>query len=346
MLEAMPDKQNVYRSYGEKLISLFARLLFSGESYSLTELSRMLECSKQTVLRLVENIHMAYGVELEELFQGNRKYFRIKKPAKGTPVLCLTEMEMNVLSMCRAFAEHLLGRKQFEEATQALLKTSALLSQERKPSLKYFASFRPGTIDYTPHHETMRTLIQAMEERRVCKLIYRATYGAKSKTFYIKPLKIFSHKDTVYLHARLARTPGKPYKEPDFDPLLAVHRINEVEMTDKLFEFPKDYDFEKVFNREFGVIKDKAFEVEVQFKGWAAKYVTERTWSPNQKIIEDGSGKIRLSFVTASEEELTAWLLSFGEEAILLKPRWLVKKVKEKIESLHKAYLQGSSEVP
>ena len=40
-----------HKSYGQKLISLFVRLLFSGESYSLTELARMLDCSNQSLRR-------------------------------------------------------------------------------------------------------------------------------------------------------------------------------------------------------------------------------------------------------------------------------------------------------
>jgi len=42
----MPRKKDIYSSYGQKLISLFAKLLFTGESHSLTDLSRMLGCSK------------------------------------------------------------------------------------------------------------------------------------------------------------------------------------------------------------------------------------------------------------------------------------------------------------
>ncbi len=52
------------RSYGEKLISLFAKLLFTGRRYSLTELARSLGCSKQTVLRLIDDISLAYEVPI------------------------------------------------------------------------------------------------------------------------------------------------------------------------------------------------------------------------------------------------------------------------------------------
>ena len=136
----------------------------------------------------------------------------------------------------------------------------------------------------------------------------------------------------------MARTPGRPYTEPDFDPLLAVHRINRVEMTDRYFEFPEDYDFEKVFNREFGVMKEEAFEVKVEFSGWAAKYVAERIWSPDQKIENKGRGKIRLYFTASSEPELLSWLLSFGDEAKLLKPDRLVKEAREIVKKMHETY--------
>jgi len=42
---------------------------------------------------------------------------------------------------------------------------------------------------------------------------------------------------------------------------LAIHRIRKIEITARLFEIPKDYDFEKVFNKNFGVIKEDAFKV-------------------------------------------------------------------------------------
>ena len=337
----MPEKIDIYRSYGQKLISLFAKLLFSGESYSLTELSKLFSCSKQTILRLIDDIRKPYGVEVEEVMNGNRKHFRIRRPGGAPPPLSMTDMEMSTLFMCRAFAEHLLGRSLFEESTRALVKSQALLPGKEAASLDHFASFKPGSIDYTPHQASMRTLIEAMEKKRICKITYKSTMAASPKTFYIKPLKIFSHRDTIYLHARLARKPSSPYTKPDYDPLLAIHRIVEVEPTDRQFEYPNDYDFEEVFNKNFGIIKDDAFEVEVEFSGFAARYVAERMWSPNQQIRPVDDDKIVLTFDATSVPEVISWLLSFGEEARLMRPDWLVEEVKEKIEMLSGAYFSS-----
>jgi predicted DNA-binding transcriptional regulator YafY len=247
-------------------------------------------------------------------------------------------MDMNILSMCQAFAKHLMGDRLFEEATQALLKSRALVPEGKGTSPVHFGSFRPGSIDCTAHQETFQKLIKAMGEKRICKITYRAMWDGRAMSYYVKPLKIFSHKDTVYLHARKARSPGQKHGEADYDPLLAVHRIKEVEITDRRFEFPSDYNFEKLFNKEFGVIKEDAFRVTVEFKGWAAGFVSERTWSPDQKILKRRDGTIRLTFTTSSEPEFISWLLSFREEAKALRPKWLVDTVKQALEATTRMY--------
>ncbi len=80
--------------------------------------------------------------------------------------------------------------------------------------------------------------------------------------------------------------------------------IQKVELTQRSFEYPNEYDFEKVFNRNFGVIKEEAFDVVVDFSGWSAAYVAERIWSTDQKIIKRKDGSVRLKFSASSEPEL------------------------------------------
>jgi predicted DNA-binding transcriptional regulator YafY len=312
-----------YRSYGEKLISLFAKLLFSQESHSLTDLARMLKCSKQTVLRLVDDIRRAYGVEIEESIQGRRKHYRLKKNKSKAPVLPLTSEEITTLQMCKAFAEHLLGPDLLKDATQAIDKTSAFVSENQRISSSHFSSFRYGYIDYTPHQETIRKLIRAMDERNICEVTYMAALSDKPKTYFIKPLKLFSHKDTLYLISAMARVLGKPFKRPVFDPLLAVHRIKTLEVTERSFEFPKSYNFKKQFDGHFGIIKSKPFKVEMVFSGYAAFYVSERIWSSDQSLLKYRDGTIKIKFSACSKPELVSWVLSFGKSAKVLKPNWL-----------------------
>ena len=334
----MPRKLDDSKSYGQKLITLFARLLFTGNRYSLTELANYLECSKQTVLRLVDDIQNSYKVEIQEFRDGNRKYVCIKKPGRGITCTPMTERELMVLQMCHAFAKHLLGHEQFSEAEIAIHKSKSLLPTPASTLSDHFGAMRFGTIDYSPYHDSMRTLIEAMQMSKVCQVSYQAIMEDHPKELHVKPLKMFSHKDTVYLHARLAKKPGQPYVEPEFDPLLAIHRMKQVDMTERDFEFPSDYNFEKFFNRHFGVIKEKAFTVEAVFSGWSARYVAERVWSPDQKIEPVDEDKVKVTFSASSTPEVISWILSYGEEAELLEPKWLVKEIAEKIDWMYGTY--------
>lgn len=336
----MPDKISPYASYGEKIIKLFAKLLFSGQSYSLTELSRMLVCSKQTVLRLMEDIRRSYGVEIEESIIDRNKFYRLKWPGKVPPALALTGSEMSVLLMCQAFARHLLGNALFEEASSALEKNRALAGPASEKSGHSFTSYRPGTIDYTPHEECIKTLLKAMEQHRICTVKYRSLVSEGAKTFLIMPLKIFSHNDSIYLSARFAGKPGRRDDRREYDPLLAVHRIKRVEMTETTFEFPADYDFEKIYNRNFGIIKSGAFKVEVEFTGLAARYVSERMWSPDQRIRRVDDSTVRIEFSASSKKELISWVMSFGNEARIISPDSLVRAIVDMISKTSSLYME------
>ncbi len=221
----MPKKKNMDRTYGEKLLTLFAELLFTGDKRSMTGLSKMLDCSKQTVRRLVDDITNSLKVTIREEKQGQRVYFYIPKPTKLPKSLTYTPMELSVLEMCKVFTQNLLGRKQFEEASAALKKSRMLLPEGQVIPSRHFGCFTPGSIDYTQHQDIINILMEAMQKRLVCEISYQRVMADKGKKFYIKPLKIFSNLDTLYLHARRAKAPGKKYREWDYDPLLAVQRI-------------------------------------------------------------------------------------------------------------------------
>ena len=66
----MPKKRDYDRTYGQKLITLYTRLMFSGQRHSLTQLAMLLDCSKQTVLRLVDEINTGPGLVIQEAKEG------------------------------------------------------------------------------------------------------------------------------------------------------------------------------------------------------------------------------------------------------------------------------------
>ncbi len=322
----MSTPYNPHISYGQKLIGLFARLLFSKKEYSLIELSQMLDCSKQTVMRLIADIQLSYGVEIEDCIKDRKKYYRLKQVVGAEPILELSQNELTTLQMCMSFTEHLLGGKLFNEATEALEKNQLLLTGKQKSYSNCFANFHTGRIDYTPHQETIRTIIDALEKKRVCEITYQKVTADEAKKYLIEPIKIFSHQDTIYLHVK--RT-NPAEKSPYF--LLAMHRIKSVKITDETYEIPSDYNFDQLFNQNFGVIKHDSFSVTIEFTDYAAVYVAERTWNSETRKEWVDDDTLILSFEVSSKPELIGWILSWGGRAKVLEPEWLLEEITETI---------------
>lgn len=335
----MSKKIDPDKTHGQKVIDLFFKLFFSPYKYSLTELSQSLGCSKQTVGRIVDTINSSIeGIKIEDFIQNRKRYFRIKKEKISSSAINMSQSEYALLQMCCSFTKHLIGEKEFNQAANALGKTQVLLEDGDIISAKHFGAFLPGTIDYSRYQIIIRDLINAMEERKVCKLTYHSIGENEEKVFYIKPLKLFSKDATIYLHAKMAQTPGKKPIKPKFDPLLVVHRIKGVELTETAFEFPDDFDFEVFYNKNFGVMKEDSFQVKVEFTGFVARYVKERVWSVDQEIIEHEDGKIELIFSATSEEELLSWILSHGHEARVVEPDWLIEMVQDEVNKIRRKY--------
>jgi predicted DNA-binding transcriptional regulator YafY len=354
----MQDRLNPDRTRGMNLISIFAKLFFSGREYSLIALANELGCSKQTVISLIEELQQHHWIIIDSELRGGRRYYRMRKADVGKARMALTDEEMEVLLMCRAFTGHLLGRDQFDIAMSAIHKSRQLMEsggsrgsggwggqEDTAEALRAglagdtpFGIYRPGAIDYTPHQKHWHTLLEAMDKGRVCEITYRKIGEKKAKRSRIKPLKIFSHRESIYLHARYAKMPGELFKPAPYDPLLALHRLQSVTMTTTPFKMPADYDFEKVFNEHFGVIKGPKFKVKAELRGWAAGYMAERRLSPDQKVTRKRGGKMVFEFSATSEPEVINWILSFGQEARLLEPEALRTKLLGQLSAVSKLY--------
>jgi len=326
-----PDKD-----HGQKVIELFFKLYFSPYEYSLTELARELECSKQTIGRIVDKINSSTeGIKIEDFIKNRKRIFRIRKEKIPAKEMNLSQSEYGVLQMCCSFTKHLIGKEIFDQALNALGKSQVLIKDRKTVSEKHFGAFTPGTIDYSGHQRIIKGLITAMEKSKVCKINYKSIWNKKPKIFYIKPLKLFSKDDTIYLHAQMAKAPGKVYKAPKFDPLLVIHRIEVLEITETSFKYPDNFDFEKSFNQTFGVMKEDSFQARVEFSGYAAKHVKERIWSHDQVIKEKKGDKIELTFTATSYIETLSWILSYGHEARVLEPDWFVEEMQAEIKKMY-----------
>ncbi len=316
----MSRKKDPYSSSVQKALALYSLLAFTGRAYSLTRLASVLNCSKQTVLRLIEQIERTHQFALETWVDKRQRWFRAEVPNRCAAGL-VTGESLQQLVLCRDLVWHLLpDALQKEIAAQTAPKATLA---GKSPVQPVAASYPNGFIDYNPHREKIRTLLEAIEDQRVCDVTYRAAQKKHAKRYSIAPLRLIAHGDALYLSAKLVPKEGD--KEYDDSLLFAIHRFARIEPTDKRHHRGRRESPGLEAAQSFlGLVQENPCRIQVRFSPQVADFVAERIWSQDQSIQRHKDGSMTMSLTVSNARQGVSWILGFGKEAVLLKPKWLV----------------------
>ncbi len=107
-----------------------------------------------------------------------------------------------------------------------------------------------------------------------------------------------------------------------------LDRVIDVSLTDKIFVPRKDIDPAEYFENSWGVFSGKPTEVEIIFKGKAARVIKSGCHHKNEKISILDEERIRYELVVDGIEEISRWLIGFGGDAEVVKPISLAQQIK------------------
>lgn len=174
-------------------------------------------------------------------------------------------------------------------------------------------------------------LCDAVVDKRVCIVTYKAL-NSEAKTYPIMPLVVFSYMGGIY---SIVETEDSPYMIK-----LAIERIQSLSVTNKRFERKTDLDIPWIMTDPFGLIQVDQFEAVIKVRKESVENMMAKAW-PEKRVrfsepAEDGS--VTLTIVTSGEFELLRWLRYMGNEVRLLKPEWLVEKLRTSIDELKAGY--------
>jgi len=339
----MGKKWNTEHGPGEKMLRLFALLLFTPERFSLNALADMLDCSKQTVLRLIDQIESIGWAKVQRGESGRKALFWIERPG-NLPRIALNPEGLEQLALCRNFLEHLLPPSTRLPMDAALQQASAYVSEADAVNIASAGTlggaFSKGRIDYSEAQGFLRTLMQAAKERKVCEVTYRASVLKEPRTFDFAPQRIMAGRDSIYVIGW--EVTGKGSVAPLYDdPLfLLAHRIREATVTRRIW---KDMPDTTSAIGAFGIMRGEPFTVVVRITTpEAVTYVAERIWSEDQKMefLEDGS--LILTMTAQSPLEVISWVLSLGSAAELIEPDWMQKDIQAEIAAMPGKTLSGT----
>jgi len=320
----------------EKMLSLFTMLLFSHRQFSLSELSRELDCSKQTVSRLLDQLEDAGYGKLLRIKKSKEAFYQLNRQ-NHLPQMTLNAEGLQQLALCRDFIQHLLPESMRKSIDTTLGQASAFLPDGGELSGSIGYSFTKGRIDYTPFQHIMETLIKGIQEQRICTLRYKSNLQAKPREYTYAPKRLIALHEAMYISGWMIIGKGKEARPVHGNPtILALHRVQKAALT---FYSSKDFEEPADEGKEiFGMMAAAPFTAQIRFDPSTATYVAEREWSKGQKVALCADGGITLKLVAHNAPEFFSWILSFGEKAEVLSPKWLRDAVAEKARALAKVY--------
>lgn len=311
----MPEKKNPHSKPAMKAVGLYALLLFSGKEYSLSRLASIFDCSKQSIIRMIEDIEMAHKVAIEKKILNKQRFYQVKSPPVK-PHISLSPEEIQSLLLCRDMVQHILPKQLKDEIGNTISRATVLLSDyetRTEATLPLISSYGKGIIDYSDFQSIIETVIIAVREHRFCEMDYTSVSSKEVKTYTVAPLDMLNYRNALYIRCRFKE--NKPNKA---DYRFAIHRIKKIKILDATHEFDN---VEKVsVSNDFGFVLGEPFRVKLKFSPQVSMYLSERKWSHDQKMeyLEDGS--LILEFTATSKPELIAWILSFGPEVEVIDP--------------------------
>ena len=130
--------------------------------------------------------------------------------------------------------------------------------------------------------------------------------------------------------------------DPDFKIIrhLPLHRFKTANANGETSIEPENFDIDDYLDKEsLSFLRtEKKIKIELLFRGNTGFHLSETPVSKDQKYKEEKNGKIRISGTVADTEQLRWWILGFGENVEVIKPKILRDEISNRIKLVSAIY--------
>jgi predicted DNA-binding transcriptional regulator YafY len=293
----------------------------SGKYPNASTLARELEVSTKSIHRDVE--FMRDRLELPIEYDGGRFGYYYTEDVGAFPTVQITEGELFALIV----AEKALQQYRGTSFEKPLLSAIRKMEQSLPETVSFSLSDIEQTISFRTRAEPILNLgifdalARATARRQQIELAYRKPGQGETESRVVDPYHLANINGEWYLFAydhlrRDIRTfvPG---------------RIRSVKATGRTFERPQSFSLEKRLRDSFGVHSGEGrFDVVLRFNARVADLVREKKWHESQQLRNLKSGGVELRLRLSSLAEIERWVLSWGGDAVVVRPPQLQEAVR------------------
>jgi len=302
-------------------VLLIDQRIRSGEAPNCRQLAEELEVSRRTVLRDIDFLRYDLGAPVE--YAPSKRGYVYTEPNWVMPSVRVTEGELFALMVAEKALDAYAGtpwaeklRKVFDRMIAALPDRIEVAPRELLPRVDFDAS-ASAIVD----PRVLAAVSSAVARNHTLHIQYYALGRGETRSYVIDPYVLRRARGAWYVAGRDHRS-GRI-------PLFNLTRIRSVRPTAQTFDYDEaDFDPKAYFHETFGVFEAPgSHQVAIEFSGSAAELVRERTWHASQKLKPLPGGRLRFQVTVSHLLDIWPWVLSWGREAKVIRPKELVRLV-------------------
>ena len=278
--------------------------------------------SKRTIqldIQLMRSDKLGYNAPIEVY---ERKYYRYAINDFSITNIPVTKNDVKVMNEAIELLRQFKDFSLFKEMNGVLqrLEDSVYSSQKNNKSIIHL-----DKNERLRGLEFIDIIYKAIQQKKVLFLTYQSFNAKEPKHMVIHPQLLKEFNNRWFL---LGFCNNKNYN-------LALDRINELSITDKIEYIDRNIDGDIYFKDVIGVTVSKTRAQRVQF--WVdsknAPYVITKPFHKSQRIIEEREDGVVFNIFVQINFELERLLLGFGESLKVLKPEKLRQRILEKLKN-------------
>jgi proteasome accessory factor B len=295
--------------------------LQSGSYPNASKLAAEIEVATKTIHRDIEFMRDRLNLPIE--FDSSRNGYHYTGQVSAFPTMQITEGELFALVVAEKALQQYRGTS-FEKPLlsairkmeQALPDTISLNLADIEQTISFRTSAEP-ILDLKIFDELSR----AVARRQQLELSYRKPGARNPESRVVDPYHLANVNGEWFLFAF-------DHGRKDFRKFVPA-RIMGAKRTGKTFERSKKFSMEKELRDSFGVHSGEGeYEVILRFNPRAADYIREKKWHESQQLRELKGGGVELKLKLSSLVEIERWILSWGGDAKVVRPRELAESVR------------------
>ena len=294
----------------------------SGKFPNASTLAREIEVATKTIHRDIEFMRDRLGLPIE--FNSRQNGYHYTEEVSAFPTMQITEGELFALVVAEKALQQYRGTSFEKPLLSAIKKMEQVLPDTISLNLadiEQTISFRTRAAPIVDL-AVFDALAKAAAQRQQLELIYRKPGQPRGESRLVDPYHLANINGEWFLFAY-------DHARKDIRTFVPA-RIQSVQPTEKTFERSQKFSLEKRLRDSFGVHSGEGkYDVVIRFNSRVADYVREKKWHESQQLRDLKGRGVELRMNLSSLVEIERWILSWGGDAEVLKPRELVEAVRK-----------------